>query len=81
MKNIIEIESAEELVRLARVRSLSLVTADAPYIDPAHVDLVIDGGVPRLQDKQGRFQLSSDITESDIYEAMAKKCNIALYLT
>jgi len=37
--------------------------------------------VPRLQDKQGRFQLSSDITESDIYEAMAKKCNIALYLT
>lgn len=79
MKTIVEIESAEELVRLARVRSPSV--SDAPYIDPAHVTLVIDGGGPRLQDKQGRFQLSSDITESDIYEAMAKKCNIALHLT
>jgi len=79
MRNIIEIESAEELVRLAsRVRS---PTTDAPYIDPAHVTLVIDGGGPRLQDKQGRFQLSSDITESDIYQSMAKKCNIVLHLT
>ena len=79
MKNIIEIESAEELVRLASRADPSV--ADTPYIDPAHVTLVIDGGAPQLQDKQGRFQLSLDISESDIYEAMAKKCNIALHLT
>lgn len=79
MRTEIVIETAEELIRFARL-SRSQEDQD-PYIDPSEVTLIIDGGAPAFQGDNCRFRLDSDISESDILYAMAKECNISLYLT
>lgn len=79
MKNIIEVETAEELIKLCNgVRAHG---DDKPYISPQKNTLVIDNGIPRLQSENGEFQLSKEITEEQIYQAMAKSCNMVLHIT
>ena len=79
MKNIVEIETAQELVDLASpVRQ----EGDArPVIKQSEYVLVIDNDEPRIEGKNREFQLGRDVTAEDIFIAMAKACSIKLHLT
>lgn len=78
MRTTTIIETAEELIEFARLSRPQ--DGRDPYIDPQEVSLILDGGVPRLAAKNRDFELEGDISMDDILQAMAKECNIHLYL-
>ena len=79
VRTLILIETAEELIEFAR---LSRPQDDQnPYMSPADVTLILDNHVPALQGDECDFRLAGNVTEENIICAMAKECNISIYLT
>lgn len=79
MKTVIEIETAEELIALARK---DRTQGDSrPYLNPKSNKVIFDGKmVASIASEDGKFQLSSGITPAMIIEAMARECNISTRL-